>query len=121
MVMGQPYLNNKKRWKFMKLKVGYTLEQLLEVYGKKAEIPEALAKIKISIYGLSFIKALKREELWIDTAVDAYLETEEFTKDLQDAEKCWKNRLECNNYWLQLECDKNRKIRLSVDMDMKDF
>lgn len=105
----------------MKLKVGYTLKQLLEVYGKKAEIPESLVSEKVGIYGVSFIEAFERKESWIDTAIEAYLGTEQFTKDLQNAEECWKNRLECNDYWLQLECDKNRKICLSVDMDMKDF
>lgn len=105
----------------MKLKVGYTLEQLLEAYGKKAEIPELLVSETVSIYGLPFIEAYKDKEPWIDIAVEAYLGTEEFCKDLQIAEECWKNRLECNDYWLQLECDRNRKIRLTVDMDMKDF
>ncbi len=106
----------------MKLKAGYTLEQLLEVYDKKAEIPELLASVEVSIYGLQFVKAYEDEEPWIDTAVEAYLGTEEFCKDLQRAEECWKNRLECANYWLQLECDRNRKIRLTVDMDdMDDF
>lgn len=104
----------------MKLKVGYTLKQLLEVYEKKAEVPESLANEKVSIYGFSFIEAFKRKESWIDTAVEAYLGTEEFTKDLQNAEECWKNRLECNDYWLQIEIDSG-KIRLDVDMDMKDF
>ncbi len=104
----------------MKLKVGYTLKQLLEVYEKKAEVPESLANEKVSIYGLSFIEAFKRKESWIDTAVEAYLGTEEFIKDLQNAEECWKNRLECNDYWLQIEIDSG-KIRLNVDMDMKDF
>ena len=105
----------------MKLKVGYTLNQLLEVYGKKSEIPKSLSSVEVSIYGLSFIEALKAKESWIDTAVEAYLGTEEFIKDLREAEQCWASRLECNDYWLQLECDKNRKIRLTVDMDMKDF
>lgn len=38
----------------MKLKVGYTLEQLLEVYNKKANIPKPLANEDVGIYGLSF-------------------------------------------------------------------
>lgn len=105
----------------MKLKVGYTLKQLLEVYGKKAEIPESLVNVEVLIYGRPFFEALKRKESWIDTAVEAYLGTEEFTKDLQSAKECWESQLECNDYWLQLECDKNRKICLSVDMDMKYF
>lgn len=105
----------------MKLKSGYTLKQLLEVYGKKVEIPELLVSVGVSIYGLDFIEALEKEEAWIDTAVEAYLGTEDFIKDLRNAEECWVNRLECNDYWLQLECDRNRKIRLNVDMDMKDF
>lgn len=105
----------------MKLKVGYTLKQLLEVYNKQAEIPELLANEKVSIYGLTFIEALKNNEAWIDNAVEAYLGTETFFKDLQDAEYSWKNRLDCNDYWLQLECDQNRNICLIVDMDMKIF
>ena len=105
----------------MRLKFGYTLKQLLKVYNKKVEIPESLASEKVAIYGLDFIEAVKRQETWIDNAVEAYLGTEEFLKDLHVAENDWKNRLWCNDYWLQLECDKNRKIRLAVDMDMKDF
>lgn len=38
----------------MKLKVGYTLEQLLEVYNKKANIPKPLTNENVGIYGLSF-------------------------------------------------------------------
>ena len=106
----------------MKLKFGYTLKQLLEVYGKKVEIPESLINEEVSIYGLSFIEALKEKESWIDTAVESYLGSEDFIKDLQNAKERWENRLvEVNDYWLQLECDKNKKICLTVDMEMKCF
>lgn len=105
----------------MKLEVGYTLKQLLEAFNKEVEIPESLASEEVSIYGVNFIEALRRKRVWIDTAVEAYLGTEEFFKDLKDAEECWKDRLECNDYWLQLECSNDRKIRLTVDMDMKVF
>ena len=44
----------KKKVKMMKLKVGYTLEQLLEVYNKKANIPKPLTNENVGIYGLSF-------------------------------------------------------------------
>ena len=101
----------------MKLSAGYTLEQLLTVYRIKAEIPESLSNVKVSLYGASFIEAVWRNVSWVDEAVKAYLKAETFVTDLQFAEECWKDRLEHNGYWLQLECGRNRKIRLCVYMD----
>lgn len=94
---------------------------MLEVYGKSTEIPDSLADVEVSIYGLYLIEACKNKDPWVDTAVENYLGTQKFIDDLQSAEYSWKNRLDCNDYWLQLECDNNRNICLTVDMDMKFF
>lgn len=104
----------------MKLKFGYTLKQLLEAYGKEIEIPESLINEKISIYGLSFIEAIKRKESWIDPAVESYLESKDFFNDLQRLKTEWENRLDCNDYWLDFEYDnKTKKFHLTEDMDLK--
>lgn len=105
----------------MKFELKYTLVQLLEVYGKTAEVPKVLANEGVGVYGLEFYEAIKKKEAWIDPAIEAYLGSPEFIQDLKELEEFWETRLECNNYWLQLECDRNRRIRLGVDMEMKDF
>lgn len=102
-----------------KLKLVFKLKQLLEIYGKDVEIPELLSNESVSVYGLTFIEAVKKNEPWVDEAVEAYLESQDFLKDLQNAEKDWSSRDEYNDYWLQLECDSTRKIHLIVDMDLK--
>lgn len=103
----------------MKLRLGYTLKQLLEAYGQEAEVPEILAKEKISIHGLELWTAYRREDSWVDEEVEAYLKTEIFVRDMQNAEKVWQERQECNHYWLELVASSTRDVRLIVDM--KDF
>lgn len=106
---------------FMKLRLGYTLKQLLEVYGKKAKVPEILAKEQVFIHGLELWTAYRRKDSWVDEAVEAYLGTELFLRDMQNAEKFWQEWQECNTYWLELVAISTRDVRLIVDMDMKDF
>jgi len=104
----------------MKLQLEYTLEQLLEVYGKKAKVPTILAREKISIYGLEFWIDFKRKETWIDKAVEEYLGTDLLVRDLADAEKIWQERARGSNYALNLVASSTSEVRLKA-MEKKDF
>ena len=106
----------------MKFENGCTLNQLVETYGVKVEIPEILSTESISIYGWRFALAYKEKENWIDDAIETYLKSQEFVVDLRKTEKQWNDRkLECGDYWLELEYSDDGKIHLTVDMDMKIF
>ena len=105
---------------FMKLQLEYTLEQLLEVYGKKAKVPMVLANEKIFIYGLEFWIDFKRQETCIDKAVEEYLGTGLLVRDLVDAEKVWKERASGSDYTLNLVTSSTSEVRLKA-MVKKDF
>lgn len=105
----------------MKLRLGYTLQQLLEVYGKEADVPKILAGEEVGIYGLEFWVDFRKEEPWIDEKVKEYLGTELFLRDLQTAEEIWQERSKCNNYWLKLTASSTRAVRLFVDVEKKVF
>ena len=104
----------------MKLRLGCTLKQLLEVYGKKVDVPEILAEEKVRIYGLSLWVYFRIEEPWVDDEVETYFETEVFLQDLKNAKEVWERRLACNDYTLRLKCDGNKEIRLIVYENAKE-